>query len=140
MEDGTFIGHSLYATSVADRVERFPSLVPFALAPNHDYETKHAIYLAGHEGARFAPQVRLAAVVLPEVINQPDTTYRKTKTMEAMLALAPSSVWILPGSAGFSLDKLSGLVTTVPSYRLELGRKTEQIAPTVERIWQELVG
>ena len=138
LDERTFVGHSLYATCLIDRIERFPSLVPFAHTPNYDFETKHSIYLTDHPGGSFASDIRLAAIILPNVVNKPHTTYRPAKPMEAMLSLAPSSIWILPGAAGLSLEKLSGLVTTVPSFWIELGWDGSQIAPTVERIWREL--
>ncbi len=135
-----FVGHSLYATCLVDRVYRFPALASIAHAPNHGFETKHSVYLADHQAGRFATGIRLAAVVLLKVVDRPDTVYRPAKTIEAMLALAPSSVWILPNSARNTLGKLEGLVTTVPAFWLELGRDVNQISPAVERLWGGLTG
>ena len=138
--NGHFAGHSLYATCLLDELERFPALAQIAHAPNHSIETKDAIYLADHAAGRFAPETRLAAVIMPKVVDRPDVVYRRATTMEAMRALAPSSLWILPGSAGVSLEKMSALVTTVPAFWLELGQDMTQIAPTVERLCAELDG
>ncbi len=138
-EDGSYIGHSLYASCLIDHVNRFPDLACIAHTPNMTYEIKDSVYLADCPKAHFAPETKLSAILMPRVVDRPDTIYRRAKTMEAMLMLAPSSIWILPGSASFSLDKMEGLVTTVPAYWLELGRDYE-IASTIRKICSELEG
>ena len=141
-DDGAMVGHSLYATCLLanNHIRRFPALDRIAHPPNHDIELKSVAYLADHRGARFAPETPITAIVLPKVTGGPSTTFRRVRAMEAMLALAPSSVVILPGSAPSSLDKLGKLVTSVPAFRLELGRDVGAIAPTVRRICQEVSG
>jgi len=141
-DNGRLIGHSLYATCLLanDHVKRFPSLAQIVRPPNHGIELKSVAYLADHQGGRFAADTDIAAVILPQVVDRPLTTYRRAKPMEAMLALAPSSVNILPGAVHSSLDKLSKLVTSVPSFWLELGHDVGQIGPTVRQICQELTG
>lgn len=141
-EEGHLVGHSLYATCLLapDHISRFPSLARIAHRPNLDNEVKSVVYLAEHQGARFVTDTRIAAVILPKVVDKPKTTYHRAKPMEAMLALAPTSIIILPGAAPKSLDKLSELVTTTPAFWLELGHDVAQIAPTVRRICQELAG
>ena len=141
-EEGHLVGHSLYATCVIapDHIARFASLARIARAANHDIELKSPVYLADHQGARFAPEAPIAAVILPKVVDRPKTGYRRATPMQAMLALAPTSIIILPGAAPKSLDKLSELVTTTPAFWLELGHDVEEIAPTVRQITEELAG
>ena len=139
-EEGHLVGHSLYATCLLapDHISRFPSLARIARRPNLDIEVKSVVYLADHQSARFATDTRIAAVILPKVVDRPETTYRRAKPMEAMLALAPTSIMIQPGAAPSSLNKLSELVTSVPAYWLELGHDVEKIVPTIRRIRAEL--
>lgn len=141
-EEGHLVGHSLYATCLLanDHIDRFPSLAKIAHPPNHDIEVKSVAYLADHQAARFAPDTLITAVILPTVVDRPKTGYRRAKPMEAMLALAPTSIIILPGAAPKSLDKLSELVTTAPAFWLELGHDVGQIGPTVRQICKELAG
>lgn len=136
--NGDFIGHSLYATCLADHMERFPPLLPVAMTPNYAVEVKDGIFLLDVPDTHLRAQVRLAAVILPRIVSQPDTTYRPATTMEALLALAPSSLWKLPHAAKNSLDKHAGLLTSVPAFWLELGQDIGQIAPTVKRLAAEL--
>lgn len=141
-EDGGLTGHSLYATCLIanDHISRFPALAAIAHKPNHAVEHKSVAYLSDHPGGRFAAETPISAVVLPRVVDQPRTTYRPAKPMEAMLALAPSSIIILPGAGSRSLDKLGDLVTTVPAFWLELGHDVGEIGPTVRRISREIAG
>lgn len=139
-EKGRLVGHSLYATCLLepDHLKRFPALVPIARGPNLDSEEKSVFFLADHPGAQFAADTAIAAVILPRVVDRPETTYRRAKPMEAMLALAPTSIMILPGAAPSSLDKVSDLVTSVPAFWLELGHDVGDIAPTVRKICGDL--
>ena len=134
--DGKFVGHSLYATCLVDHVTRFPELVPLAHAPNCGRETKSVVYLADNGASRFAADTPLAALVLPKIVDRPDTVYYRARPVEAMMELAPSSLWLLPNS--HSLQKMAELVEKTPAYRLELGRDVGQIAPTLRRLVGEL--
>lgn len=136
--NGAFVGHCFYGTCMHDNIDRFPTLARIAHPPNHSFETKDSVYLVDHDTGRFVHRVKIAAVVIPKVVDRLHTSYRHAKTMDAMLALAPSSLWILPNSARNSLAKLGGLVTTVPAYWLETGRDLDGIAPVVDRLCDEL--
>lgn len=137
--EGNFIGHSLYGTCLIDRVERFPQISRIAEPPNYDFEHKSVVFLADHPVEnRFATETPISAVILPRVVDRQETTYRPAKPTEALLALAPSSVAILPHAAPRSLDKLSQLVSATPAFWLELGTDVEQIAPRVEQLCDEL--
>jgi hypothetical protein len=136
--EGGLVAHTFYATFMHDSMELFPSLVPIAHPPNHSFEAKDTVFLQDHETERFGHQVDIAAVVVPKLFDRADTTYRRASTMDAMLALAPSSLWILPASAKHALAKLDEVVTTVPAYWLELGRDIDQTAETVKRLCAEL--
>jgi hypothetical protein len=138
--EGGFVGHSIYATCLADHIGRFPKLAPIAMAPNYPFEVKDGVFLGDLPDGRFSAQANLAAVILPKIVDRPNTTYRPAKTMESLRTLAPSSLWILPNSAGLSMDKLGGLMTSVPSFWLELGRDIGEIVPTIERLCGELGG
>lgn len=134
--DGKFVGHSLYATCLVDHLTRFTDLARIAHAPNCGRETKSVVYLADREESQFVSDVRLAAVVLPKIVDRPDTVYYRARPPEAMMELAPSSLWLLPNA--HSLQKMSELVKATPAYRLELGRDVGQIAPTLKRLVEEL--
>ena len=138
IDNGSFIGHSIYATFMHDSMERFPGLMGIANAPNHDFEKKDSVYLLDDDSDRFSSNTRIAGIIIPKLCDKTDTTFRPAKTMEAMLALAPSSLWMLPNAANASLDKLDGLLTSVPAFWLELGRDTNTVAPAVKQLFLEL--
>lgn len=138
--NGDFVGHSLYDTFLADRMDRFPAFSQVAMRPNYPFEEKEGVFLRDLPDARLAASARIAAIVLPRVVDRPDIALSRVKPMEALRAAAPSSLWILPNSANSSLEKLAGLITSVPSFRLELGRDMTQVAPTARLLCSELDG
>lgn len=134
-----FIGHSLYATCLIDHPERFPQIAQIAEPAHHDFEYKSVVFLADHRTKNnIVAETSLSAIILPRVVDRQETTIRPAKPIEAMLALAPSSVVILPIAAPRSLEKLGGLVSTAPAFWLELGRDVGQIGARVEQICNQL--
>jgi len=140
VDDGHFLGHAFYATCLidADHARRFPALLEISDAANHDFEDKLVTYLRDHRKDGFGREAGLTGIVLPTVVDREETTFRPATAMEAMLALAPSSVGILPVAGPNALEKLGGLVTAVPAFWLELGRDVDGIAPAVRRICAHL--
>ncbi len=137
--EGHLVGHGLYASCLIEpgHLSRFPELAAIGRPANHAFEDKTLVYLADHGSGRFVPRVRLSAVVLPRVVDTAKTSFRRAIPMEAMLALAPSSVLMLPGATR-SLEKFSQLVTTMPAFWLEIGHDVSDIAPTVGRLRDEI--
>ncbi|MGE0666721.1 MAG: hypothetical protein AB7O49_09195 [Sphingomonadales bacterium] len=135
-----FLGHSLFGSCLVnvDHIRRFPDLSARSLAPRLDHEQKAVIYMAPIDGALLADKVTIAAVVMPKVVDRPDTVYRPATKGQALLTLAPSSVMSLPIMMDDPMDRLADLVGAVPSFWLELGRDVDQIAGTVNRLFDEL--
>ena len=57
---------------------------------------------------------------------------------ETLLALAPSSIIMIPGRGPVGMKTLGDLVASVPCYRLELGRNLDSIADRVRDICGEV--
>jgi hypothetical protein len=64
--------------------------------------------------------VPVRAVVVPEVIGSGETRVVPTSGIEALLALAPTTIYQLPHNGG-ALGAMADLARTVPTFRLELG-------------------
>lgn len=138
--NGNFVGHSLYGTFLADRMDRFPAFSHVAMRPNYPFEEKEGVFVQDLPDSRLAANAKIAAIILPRVVDRPDIALSRVKPMEALRAAAPSSLWILPNSANSSLEKLAGLITSVPSFRLELGRDMDQVAPAAKLLCSTLDG
>jgi len=64
--------------------------------------------------------VPVRAVVVPEVIGSGETRVVPTSGIEALLALAPTTIYQLPHNGG-ALGAMADLARTVPTFRLKLG-------------------
>lgn len=136
MPDGTFRGHSLFASCLVDsgHLKRFPQLEADALRPNYGFETKSVVYLARSHSDQLISEVSIGLLLLPKVVDSPTSSWRRASKAETMLALAPTSVLFTPTPGARALDQLADLITTVPAYWLELGTEIEDIPRVIEQI------
>lgn len=134
--DGSFTGHGPYASCLVDtnHLKLFPVLSPLGLPANHDFEDKRLIFLADAFPGRVKPSVSVRAIALPHQVESNETTIRPASKMEALRALAPSSIMARLVKRRASLDGLTRLVERVPAYWIELGNDVDQIPGLVERM------
>lgn len=131
LEDGGFIGHSVYSSTHVDpeHLKRFPDLLPHAVYGTLAVEDKAAVMLAEARAERLTASARIRAVALPRVAHKPKTTVRKATAAEALLQLAPSSLVMLPhaGMNQREFARMAKLVQSLPAFRVELGYDMESI-------------
>jgi len=137
---GGFVGHSFYGSCLVDvdHIRRFPDLRACSLPPRNDHERKALVYLTPIDAARMAPHVTISAVVLPRVVDRPDTTLRPASRGQALLSMAPSSIMSLPIVGHDAMDRLASLIACVPAYWLEMGRDVDQIPGAVNGLLDRL--
>ena len=135
-----FIGHSVYVSTHIDplHLRRFPALLPHAVKGTLSIEEKHLVLLPDAFPAGYGSQVPIRAVVLPRVTAADRTSWRRTSRAEALLRLAPSSLFMLPHvGAGDGFQVLSRLVESVPVFRLDLGADLAMIPSRIAEILTE---
>ena len=137
LQDGSFVGHSLYNSvflKVSDAT-RFPSLAPFVTKGSR-HEEKCAVVLSRVFPERLTRTAVIRVLVLPRIVDSAKPKFYAATKGEALLALGPSSLLQIPsrrlGVRGF--HQLAELVDRVPCYWLELGRDRESIPQCVEEI------
>ncbi len=91
---------------------------------------KALYFLYSHFSHKIIREFPLRAIVIPHIMGQRDSRIRPATSGQALLALAPSTIFQLPGEETDTLSRLSGLVKLLPSYVLESGTDLAQI-PTV---------
>ena len=74
----------------------------------------------------------IRAILLPRVTNQGAPQMRPLSRAQALLALAPSTIFQLPNAGRETFEWLSALVRRVPSYTLDLGKKRSAVLPFIE--------
>lgn len=137
VSDGSFVGHSLYSTTVVDldHLRRFPEFITNAIPSRYSDEFKSMIYLTDIFPNRIERRVSIGAVVLPRVVDGTETVVRPASKGEAMLGLAPSSLMTATGAR--SIDLLGDLVTGTPCFWLDLGGDMDRIPDLVAQLLTE---
>ncbi|HEV7146104.1 MAG TPA: hypothetical protein VGN48_03805 [Pedococcus sp.] len=138
---GPFI-HSAFGSGKLDNAQclRFPQLAPAIVNPDRVGDEK-AVFLVN----RFAPQqmagsMPLRAILVPRISGLPDTRVAPGSAMVALAALAPSTIFQLPGEPGAELSAMAELVRSVPVFVLELGTDFAQIPERIDGLVRSLAG
>ncbi|CAN5623910.1 hypothetical protein BH10CHL1_BH10CHL1_41640 [soil metagenome] len=127
------IVHSLYSSSKI----HFPELANFPnLRLAHHQATyleadKSLCFLHKHFQSQITSHLPLRALLVPQVTGHPRTRVTAISPAAAMLALAPSTAFQLPGAKRQTMQQLSEIVRCVPGYRLDLGIDGAEIATTI---------
>ena len=139
-DQGGFVGHGLYASCLLNvhHIKRFPDLLPLAHAPNHAEEEKYVLYLTEAFPSSLRACATVDALMLPRVVDADVTTYRRASKAETLLAIAPTSVMLLPRPNRDAFQRLARLVDTTPSFWLELGRSVDSIPDAVRSLAESL--
>jgi hypothetical protein len=135
--DGTFVGHSVFASTrlEPDHLERFPELVPHAIPSPEWYETKSLILVAEAMPERVVPSVPIRAIALPVLGEGTRSSITPIGRAAALRALAPSTLMQMPfGATADRFAELARLTAAVPAFKLELGRDVRGIAPRVHEL------
>lgn len=120
--------HSLYASAKlvpGNLRERLPHLADLAQAsgaeaPGADPFAKVVLMLQEHFGRQMAKRLPLRAILVPHVAAD-GPHLAPLSSAEVLAALAPTTVFQLPGAGSGALDLLSDVVERVPTYALALG-------------------
>ncbi len=133
LDDGSFRGYGFFATCLLelDHMNRFAELLPYALLPNHAGEDKAVFYLSDLFPDAMRHKTQIEAIALPRVVDREETFIERASKADALLALAPTSVMLLPAPTAEAFHVLAQLVDCIPSYRLHLGRDIDRIPEAV---------
>lgn len=133
--------HSAFGSGKLDegQAARFPLLMPSVVNPERAPDEK-AVFMVN----RFAPErmtagFPLRAVIVPRVSGLSDTVMRRGSALSALAALAPSTIFQIPGSPDAELKAMADVVRAAPSYALELGTDFDQIPRAIEQLLAQLV-
>lgn len=140
IEHGRYTGYGLYASCLLNvhHIARFPDLRPLAHEPYYEYEEKYVIYLTEAFPGCLRQRIGIDALVLPRVVDSERTTFRAAKKSETLMAIAPTSVMLLPRPNRPAFERLTRLVESTPTYWLELGRQVDLIPGAVQALAEAL--
>jgi len=127
---------SLYNTAKLSvtHLENFPSLQP-AISNHAELPVEKALlYLHQHRPSSLTKGLSVRAILLPRVTGRRETVVTSTTPAAALQALAPSSLFQLPGAGQSEFLALADFVKRVPCYHLELGTEIERIPETMQEV------
>jgi hypothetical protein len=128
--------YSLYNTAklVPDNLHRFPEFLPAIRNRERLGEEKAMIFMHEAYPERISAGFPIRAVLLPKVTGERDTRLRQTSAMNALLALAPTTILHMAGASQEAFEKMSRLVKQTPCYVLEAGTDLTQIPAAVREL------
>lgn len=131
---------SLYSTAKLepDNLRRFPDLARLVANPDKLDEQKAMLFLHEHRPDQLVRRAPVGAVLLPRIAHTTRTTLAPAPAGAAMSALAPTTLFQLPGYGREVHAKCSRLVRSVPSYWLDIGEDLPGIAGAVGDLLDDL--
>jgi hypothetical protein len=131
--------HSLYnsAKLEPDQTRRFPELWPETADSRQIIGEKALTFVYQIYPERVKPGFPVRAILIPQVTYGSTTKMVKTSGAAALAAIAPSTIFQLPGAGRESLHALSEFVRRVPCYKLELGKDVSQISSMLWQFFQD---
>jgi hypothetical protein len=139
MQDGSFVGHSVYSSVFLDtlHLSRFPGLTPYRISGEPREDTKSALLLSQLFPGRLQCSIPIRALAIVRVRRDASTTaVRPASKGEALRSIGPTSLLQLPnrslGARGFQV--LGELVERLPCYWLDVGSDLASMARRVEEL------
>ncbi len=132
--------HSAFGSGKLEpaQAERFPDLVPAIVNPVREPDEK-AVFLVN----RFAPDRMVASfplrtILVPRITGRPETSVAPGSSMATMAALAPSTIFQLPGVPQSGLRAMADIVRSVPLHSLELGTDLPGVPRAIDELLASL--
>ncbi len=133
--DGPMV-YGLYNTAKLrpESLDRFPHLA--ALVDNADaLETQKAmLFLSRHRPEQVSTGFPVRAIVLPRVTGHPHTEVVPATAHDALAAIAPTTMFQLPGALPELFAKVKRLAHAVPCYWLDAGTELSEIPAVVDQL------
>lgn len=134
--DPSLTAHALYSSAKLrnEQVAHFPNLwSALANAATLDQE-KALFWLAEHVPAQLVESLPVRAILIPRISGITTTTLQRASAGDSLAAVAPSTLFQLPGSGASDFQRLSRFVQQVPSYILHLSSDLTQIPAIINRV------
>jgi len=138
VDPGEDRAYSLYNTiklKTLGDVERFPGLAHRVCNLDRVDESeqgeKAMVFLHQHFPASLTGTMKLKGILVPRIVDRAESNIARVSPAVAFRALAPSTVFQLPGNAHDAYRQLAQMVRRIPAYEITLGRNTEQVVTAI---------
>ena len=113
---------------------KLPQLRRLAMREAEPGQDKVIMFLKESHGDLLANEMALRAIVVPRVSEAGRTALRSASRVAVLMALAPTSIFQLPGAGEAALRTMSDLVQRVPGYSLELGPDLDESVGVIREL------
>lgn len=141
-EGGNYLCHGIYASTALwpSHALRFPQLAASEMRGVAITERPKPCFLLPNSVAdSFRSPAAVRAIIVPQVSDRIDTEYIPIGKLQALLAIAPSSLIArFPISAKAGLNAMKRLVARVPCFQLQLGSDLQQIPVAIASLLDEV--
>jgi hypothetical protein len=114
--------------------DKLPQLGKLAFSEAEPGQDKVIMFLKDSHGDRLTDRMPLRAIVVPRISAEGQTSLRPASRVEVLMALAPTSIFQLPGAGAESLRVLGHLVQRVPGYALEVGPDLDESVAVIRQL------
>jgi hypothetical protein len=115
---------SLYCTAKVrpdNLSERLPRLAELVLGEIDPVQDKVTLFLDDRFASQLPASLPLRAIVVPRLAPTGKAELHRVHASRVLTALAPTTLFQLPGAGEDALRRLRRFVSAVPGYRLDLG-------------------
>lgn len=125
--------YSIYSSGklTLGSLEKFPCLEAIFSQVETVKADKMLFFLGKKYREKISSGFPLRAILLPRVTGGTETTMKPVSQISALRALAPSSIFQLPGAGKSEFETLTKLVKEIPCYVLELGSNLQRIPEVI---------
>jgi hypothetical protein len=125
--------YSLYnsAKLSSEYLPRLPHLAPVVVNAERLAGEKALIFLNDHFPSRLTAGLPLKAILKLRITGRPESRLKPSSPAASLKALAPSTIFQLPGARGDGFRSLVDCVKRVPNYVLELGTDPSTIPEVI---------
>lgn len=121
---------SLYQTAKinADNFDSsFSSLASQLINPDTYQQQKAVLLIGQHRPKQLLTETRLLGIVMPKITDQEHSGMQAVNPAKALMSIAPTTLFHLPHHREDAFNKISRVVSSVPTYQWLLGSDTNSL-------------
>ncbi len=132
MEGKTPMAYSLYNSIkfTEKSVQLLPALAPHMPHAQMRSDNKYILFLDQHNFS-LTNQLQLKALFIPKIVDRPETTIVPARKVDALVALAPTTILQLSLNEQTKFQGLTTLVNSLPCFFLELGHDLNGVTQAI---------
>jgi len=125
--------YSVYSSAKLNTswAKNFSRLLPAVSDAREKVKDKLILFLQNHFSDKIVNRLPVRAILLPKISSRKETSLCKTTHAAALAAIAPSSIFQLPGAKPQDFEDIANFVKQMPAYIIELGHDIHGIADAI---------